>query len=227
MLPFALEEDRACVPSSHQLIHLHSGGPHSRENECHRQPSLPPKPDPSHGVVTQPRDHETAVPPLGLSPCGPIHNKMEYKASNLRVSGSRSRSVSSGCTVSVLAEPVGLRLSVASTPHQGSDQAVPIQCLTAFCGSSLAGPALVSRPSESVSQPSQAAASDGDPSKTTSVGQVPSGPRQTPATCLEAVRRSLREVRFSRDTAESIAAPQASSTKSIYDGKILSLPLFP
>ena len=46
-----------------------------------------------------------------------------------------------------------------------------------------------------------------------------SGPRQTPATCLEAVRRSLRETSFSRDSAEGIAVPQASSTKSIYDGK--------
>ena len=87
---------------------------------------------------------------------------------------------------------------------------MPIQCSTSSSGSSLASPALVSRPPGSVSRPSQAFASDGDLSKTTLVGQVPSGPWQTPATRLEAVRRSLGEAVFSRDTAENerMATPQ-------------------
>ena len=46
--------------------------------------------------------------------------------------------VSVGRFVSVLAESVGFQLSAASAPHQGSEQATPIQCLTASSGPSLA-----------------------------------------------------------------------------------------
>ena len=39
------------------------------------------------------------------------------------------------------------------------------------------------------------------------------------ASCLNAVRRCLREAKFSRETADRIAAPQVPSTKYVYDGK--------
>ena len=120
-----------------------------------------------------------------------LWDQMEHQASDFRVSGSRSQSASSRWPLSDLAEHVGICLSASSAPHQGSDQAVQIQCLTPSCGPSLADPALVSRPPGSVNQQSQAISSDGDSSQTTSVGQIPSGPRQATAACLEAVMRCL------------------------------------
>ena len=101
-------------------------------------------------------------------------------------------------------------------------------------------PALVSVSPGSVHQPPLAPASEGDSFQTTAVRQVAPVSRQATAKHLEAVRRSLEEAQFSRETADRIVAPKAHpqrpsmmendtfSVLGVVDGtQILSLPLFP
>ena len=103
-----------------------------------------------------------------------------------------------------MAEPVRVCLPVSSAPHQGPDRAVSIEHPVSPCGFSLAAPTwfqdLLDLP-------------------WITLNGCQTDSRQVAAPHLEDVRRLLSEAGFSRKILERIAAPQAPSTMSIYDGK--------
>ena len=154
--------------------------------------------------------HETHVLPLGLPLRGSVCHQVECQSANLGVASAGSSGPGSGYPLPSVAGPLGLHLSTSLAPWQGSDLAAPIQC-SASPGSSLVpGPVEVS-----INQPRRLLVTE-------TLLRQPWSYRflQNPG------RLQLYAWRLSGDPSvrldspvDRIAAPQASSTKSVYDGK--------
>ena len=209
-------EDHDLVPS---LSHNIESQTHSRVSECDGRPSVQVQPSAVNRMVTASTDVQTDLPKVVHTSCRPICHSSEPQTSTVRVSSPRPKGLGHGCSEHKLDRSHCLCLPSDGSPSQGDPKNQTMLLPDHRNSPRLARDALVLGPS---------AALNIDPTKTSSVNNssqtVPQlyVPQQSTASQPpHLVSRSgqLQEQGFSVEVAERIAAPQRSSTRTIYKSK--------
>ena len=209
-------EDHDLVPP---LSHNFKGQTHSRVSECDGRPPIEVQPSAVNRMVTASTGVQTDLPEVVHSSCGPVCHSSEPQTPSLHVSNPRPKGLGHRCSEDKLDGSHCLCLPSDGSPSQG-DPKNPAIPLPDHCKSPrLARDALVLGPSAALNR---------DP--TTAPG-VNNSPQAVPQVCLpqqsataqhpRLVSKSgqLQEQGFSVEVAERIAAPQRSSTRTIYRSK--------
>ena len=183
-------EDHDLVPS---LPHNIESQAHSRVPECDGRLTVQVQPSLSH------------------SP--------EPQTSTVRISCPRPKGLGHRCSKHKLDEPHGLCLPSYGSPSQGDpkDQAMPLP--DHHYSSRLARDALVLGPSAALNRDPTTTPSVNDPTQTVPQVCVPQQPTTAEPPRLVSRSGQLQEQGFSVEVAERIAAPQRSSTRTIYKSK--------
>ena len=192
---------------------------HSRVSECDDRPSIQVKPSPVNRMVTASAGVQTDLSQVVHPSCRSICHLSEPQSSTVCISSPRPKCLRHRCSEHKLVGSHCLCLPSHGSHSQGDPKNQAIK-LPDHCNSPrLARDALAVGPS---------AALNGDPTSTTS---VKNSSQTVPQLCVSQqsttsqpprlVPRSgqLQEQGFSVEVAESIAAPQRSSTRTIYKSK--------
>ena len=170
-------------------------------------------------MVTASTGVQTDLPEVVHSSCGPVCHSSEPQTPSLRVSNSRPKGLGHRCSEHKLDRSHCLCLPSDGSPSQGGpkNQAMP---LPDHCNSPrLARDALVLGPNAALNRDPTTTPGVNDSTQT--VPQVcvlqQSATSQPPH--LVSRSRQLQEQGFSVEVAERIAAPQQSSTRTIYKSK--------
>ena len=179
--------------------------PHSRVPECDGRPSIQIKPSAVNRMVTTSADVQTDLPKVVHTSCRLICDSSEPQTSTVHISCPRPKGLGHRCSEHKLANAYCLCLPSYGSPSQGDpkDQAMPLP--EHRNSPRLARDALVLGPSAALNRDP----SVNDPTETVPQVCVP----QQPTTA------ELQEQGFSVEVAERIAAPQRSSTRTIYKSK--------
>ena len=192
---------------------------HSRVSEYDGRPSILVEPSAVHRVVTASTGVQTDLSKVVHPSCRSICHSSEPQSTTVHVSSPRSKGLGHRCSKQKLDGSHCLCLPSNGSPSQGDPKIQAVQ-LPDHCNSPrLARDALVLGPS---------AALNGDPTPATSVNnssqtvpQLCVSQQSTTSQPPRLVSRSgqLQEQGFSVEVAERIAAPQRSSTRTIYKSK--------
>ena len=192
---------------------------HSRVSECDGRPPIQVQPSAVNRMVPAPSGLQANLPKVVHPSCRLIRYSPESQTPSICVSYPRPKGLEHRCSEHKLDQPHGLRLPSYGSPSQGDpkDQAMP---LPDHCDSPrLARDALVLGPSAALNRDPTTTPSVNDPTQTVPQLCVPQ--QSTTAEPPRLVSRSgqLQEQGFSVEVAERIAAPQRSSTRTIYQSK--------
>ena len=207
-------EDHDLVPS---LSHNIKSQTHSRVSECDGQPSVQVEPSAVNRMVTASAGVQTGLSKVVHSPCRSICYSSEPQTSTVRISSPKC--LEHRCSELKLDGSHYLCLPSDSSPSQGDpkNQAMPLP--DHRNSPRLARDALVLGPSAALNR---------DPTTTSGVNnssqtfpQLCVSQQSTTSQPPRLVSRSgqLQEQGFSVEVAERIAAPQRSSTRTIYKSK--------
>ena len=209
-------EDHDLVPSLPDNIKSQT---HSRVSECDGRPSVQVEPSPVNRMVTASTGVQTDLFQVVHSSCRSFCRSSEPQHSTLRLSSPRPKCLGHRCSEHKLVGSHCLCLPSHGSPSQGDPKSQAIQ-LPDHCNSPrLARDGLVLGSSAALNR---------DPSSTSSVKNsyqtVPQlcVPQQSSAfqpPRLLSRSGQLQEQGFSVEVAERIAAPQTSSTRTIYKSK--------
>ena len=206
-------EDHDPVPS---LPHNIESQAHSRVPECDGRPTVQVQPSAVNRMVSASAGVQTDLPEVVHTSCKLICHSPEPQTSTVRISCPRPKGLGHRCSKHKLH---GLCLPSYGSPSQGDpkDQAVPLP--DHRNSPRLARDALVLGPSAALNRDPTTTPSVNDPTQT--VPQVCVSQQPTTAEPPRLVSRSgqLQEQGFSVEVAERIAAPQRSSTRTIYKSK--------
>ena len=209
-------EDHDLVPS---LPHNIKSQGHSRVPECDGQPTVQVQPSAVNRMVSAPAGVQTDLPEVVHTSCRLICHSSEPQTSTVRISCPRPKGLGHRCSKHKLDQPHGLCLPSYGSPSQGDpkDQAMPLP--DHRDSPRLARDALVLGPSAALNRDPTTTPSVNDPTQT--APQVCVSQQPTTAEPPRLVSRSgqLQEQGFSVEVAERIAAPQPSSTRTIYKSK--------
>ena len=209
-------EDYDLVPS---LSHNIESQTHSRVPECDGRPPVQVKPSAVNRMVTASTGVQTDLPKVVHTSCRLICHSSEPQTSTVRISCPRPKGLGHRCSEHKLDESHCLCLPSYGSPSQGDlkDQAMPLP--DHRNSPRLAGDALVLGPSAALNRDPTTTSSVNDPTQT--VPQVCVPQQTTTAQPPRLVSRSgqLQEQGFSVEVADRIAAPQRSSTRTIYKSK--------
>ena len=209
-------EDHDRVPS---LSHNLESQTHSRVSECDGRPSVQVKPSAVHRMVTAYAGVQTDLPKVVHTSCRLICHSSEPQTSIVHISCPRPKGLGHRCSEHKLDGSHCLCLPSNGSPSQGDPKNQAMLLPDHRNSPRLARDALVLGPSAALHR---------DPTTTSSVNNssqtVPQlcVPQQSTASQLpRLVSRSgqLQEQGFSVELAERIAAPQRSSTRTIYKSK--------
>ena len=170
-------------------------------------------------MVSASADVQTDLPEVVHTSCRLICHSPEPQTSTVRISCPRPKGLEHRCSKHKLDQPHGLCLPSYSSPSQGDpkDQAMS---LPDHCDSPrLARDALVLGPSAALNRDPSTTPSVTDPTQTVPQACVPQQPTTAEPPRLVSRRGQLQEQGFSVEVAERIAAPQRSSTRTIYKSK--------
>ena len=206
-------EDHDLVPP---LSHNIKGQAHSRVSECDGRPLIQVQPSAVNRMVTASTGVQTDLPEVVHSSCGPVCHSSEPQTPSLRVSNPRPKGLGHRCSEHKLDGSHCLCLPSDGSPSQGDpkDQAVPLP--DHRNSPRLARDALVLGPSAALNR---------DPTTTPSVNDYSNSPTSMCSTTIPNSSTSmpgvgqLQEQGFSVEVTERIAAPQRSSTRTIYKSK--------
>ena len=202
-------------PLSHNL----ESQAHSRVPECDGRPTFQVEPGPVDRMVTSSTGVQTDLPKVVHSPRGPLCHSSEPQAPSVRVSYPRPPGLGHRCSKHRLDGSHCLCLPSNGSPSQGDPKNQAVHLPDHSNSPRLARDALVLGPSAALNR---------DPSATPGVDNTPQAVPQLRVPQLPAapqpprlVSRSgqLQEQGFSVEVAERIAAPQRSSTRTIYKSK--------
>ena len=209
-------EDHDLVPS---LPHNFESQAHSRVPECDGRPTVQVQPSAVNRMVSAPTGVQTDLPEVVHSSCGLICHSLEPQAPTVRVSYPRPKGLGHRCSKHRLDQPHGLCLPSYGSPSLGDpkDQAMPLP--DHRDSPRLARDALVLGPSAALDRDPATTPSVNDPTQTVPQVCVPQQPPAAQPPCLVSRSGQLQEQGFSVEVAERIAAPQRSSTRSIYKSK--------
>ena len=151
--------------------------------------------------------------------CRLICHSPEPQAPTVRVSHPRPKGLGHRCSKHRLDQPHGLCLPSYGSPSQGDpkDQAMPLP--DHRDSPRLARDAPVLGPSAALNRDPTATPSVNGPSQTVPQVCVPQQPPAAEPPCLVSTSGQLQEQGFSVEVPERIAAPQRSSTRTIYKSK--------
>ena len=209
-------EDYDLVPS---LSHNIESQIHSRVPECDGRPSIQVKPSAFNRMVTTSTGVQTDLPKVVHTSCRLICHSSEPQTSTVRISCPRPKGLGHRCSKHKLDEPHGLCLPSYGSASQGDpkDQAMP---LPDHCNSPrLARDALVLGPSAALNRDPTATSGVNDSSQTVPQLCVPQQSTASQPPRLVSRSGQLQEQGFSVEVAKRIAAPQRSSTRTIYKSK--------
>ena len=209
-------EDHDLVPP---LSHNIKGQTHSRVSECDGRPPIQVQPSAVDRMVTASTGVQTDLPEVVHSSCGHVCHSSEPQTPSLRVPNPRPKGLGHRCSEHKLDRSHCLCLPSDGSPSQGDpkDQAMPLP--DHRNSPRLARDALVLGPSTALNRDPTTTPSVNDPTQT--VPQVCDPQQFATAQPPHLVSRSgqLQEQGFSVEVAERIAAPQRSSTRTIYKSK--------
>ena len=192
---------------------------HSRVSECDGRPPIQVQPSAVNRMVPAPSGLQANLPKVVHPSCRLIRYSPESQTPSICVSYPRPKGLEHRCSEHKLDQPHGLRLPSYGSPSQGDpkDQAMPLP--DHRDSPRLARDALVLGPSAALNRDPTTTPSVNDPTQTVPQLCVPQ--QSTTAEPPRLVCRSgqLQEQGFSVEVAERIAAPQRSSTRTIYRSK--------
>ena len=192
---------------------------HSRVSECDGRPPIQVQPSAVNRMVSAPSGLQANLPEVVHPSCRLIGHSPESQTPSICVSYPRPKGLEHRCSEHKLDQPHGLRLPSYGSPSQGDpkDQAMPLP--DHRDSPRLARDALVLGPSAALNRDPTTTPSVNDPTQTVPQLCVPQ--QSTTAEPPRLVSRSgqLQEQGFSVEVAERIAAPQRSSTRTIYRSK--------
>ena len=192
---------------------------HSRVSECDGRPPIHVQPSAVNRMVSAPSGLQANLPEVVHPSCRLIRHSPESQTPLICVSYPRPKGLEHRCSEHKLEQPHGLRLPSYGSPSQGDpkDQAMPLP--DHRDSPRLARDALVLGPSAGLNRDPTTTPSVNDPTQTVPQLCVPQ--QSTTAEPPRLVSRSgqLQEQGFSVEVAERIAAPQRSSTRTIYRSK--------
>ena len=209
-------EDHDLVPS---LPHNIKSQAHSRVPECDGRPTLQVQPSAVNRMVSAPAGVQTDLPEVVHTSCRLICHSPEPQTSTVRISRPRPKGLGHRCSKHKLDQPHSLCLPSDGSPSQGDpkNQAMP---LPDHCNSPrLARDALVLGPSAALNRDPTTTPSVNDPTQTVPQVCVPQQPSAAEPPRLVSRSGQLQKQGFSVEVAERIAAPQRSSTRTIYKSK--------
>ena len=209
-------EDYDLVPS---LSHNIESQTHSRVPECDGCPSIPVKPSAVNRMVTTSAGIQTDLPNVVHTSCRLICHSSEPQTSTVRISCPRPKGFGHRCPEHKLDESHCLCLPSYGSPLQGDpkDQAIPLP--DHRNSARLARDALVLGPSAALNRDPTTTSSVNDPTQTVPQVCVPQQPPTAEPPRLVSRSGQLQGQGFAVEVAERIAAPQRSSTKTIYKSK--------
>ena len=218
-----LSRDVRPTVENHDLVpsppHNLEGQTHFRVSECDGRPPVQIKSGTGNRMVTTPTGVQTDLSKVVHSPCGPVRHSSEPQATTVRLSHPRPLSLGRRCTEHKLDRSHGICLPSNGSPLQGDpkDKAMPLPDHSN--SPRLARDALVLGPSAALN--SNPSATSGVNNTTQTVPQVcvPQQSTTSQPPCLVSRSGQLQEQGFSAEVAERIAAPQRSSTRTIYKSK--------
>ena len=148
--------------------------------------------------------------------CQWFSHSSEPPTSTVRISCPRPKGLGHRCSEHKLDEPFGLCLPSYGSPSQGDpkDQAIPLP--DHRNNPRLARDALVLGPSAALNRDPTTTPSVNDPTQTVPQLCIPQQPTTAEPPRLVSRSGQLQEQGFSVEVAERIAAPQQSSTRTIY-----------
>ena len=209
-------EDYDLVPS---LSHNIESQTHSRVPECDGRPAIPVKPSAVNRMVTTSAGIQTDLPKVVHTSCRLICHSSEPQTSTVRISCPRPKCLGHRCSEHKLDESHCLCLPSYGSPSQGDpkDQAMPLP--DHRNSPRLARDALVLGPSAALNIDPTTTPRVNDPTQTVPQLCVPQQPTTAQPPRLVSRSGQLQEQGFSVEVAERIAAPQRSSTRTIYKSK--------
>ena len=209
-------EDHDLVPS---LPHTIESQPHSRVPECDGRPTVQVQPSAVNRMVSASAGVQTDLPEVAHTSCRLICHSPEPQTSTVRISCPRPKGLGHRCSEHKLDEPHGLCLPSYGSPSQDDpkDQAMPLP--DHRNSPKLARAALVLGPSAALNRDPSTTSSVNDPTQTVPQLCVPQQPTTAEPARLVSRSGQLQEQGFSVEVAERIAAPQRSSTRTIYKSK--------
>ena len=209
-------EDHDLVPS---LPHNIESQAHSRVPECDGQPTVQVQPSAVNRMVSASAGVQTDLPKVVHTSCRLICHSPEPQTSTVRISCPRPKGLGHRSSKHKLDQPHGLCLPSYGSPSQGDpkDQAMPLP--DHRNSPRLARDALVLGPSAALNRDPTTTPSVNDPTQTVPQVCVPQQPTTAQPPCLVSRSGQLQEQGFSVEVAERIAAPQRSSTRTIYKSK--------
>ena len=209
-------ENHDLVPSLQDNI---KSWTHSRVSECDGRPTVKVKPGPVNRMVTASAGVQTDLSQVVHPSCRSICHSSEPQTATVRVSSSRPECLGHRWSEHKRVGSHCLCLPSYGSPSQGDLKDQTMQ-LPDHCNSPrLARDALVSGPSAALNRDPTSATSVNNSSQTVPQLCVSQQSSKSQSQCLVSRSGQLQEQGFSVEVAERIAAPQRSSTRTIYKSK--------
>ena len=213
-----------CTPvENHDLVpsfshHIESQA-HSRVPECDGRPTFQVESGTVDRMVTTSTGVQADLPKVVHSPRGPICHSSEPQASTVRFSYPRPEGLGHRCSKHRLDGSHCLCLPSNGSPSQGDPKNQTMQLSDHTNSPRLARDALVLGPSAALNRdPTTTPRVDNTPQAVPQL-RVPQEPAAPQPARLVSRSGQLQEQGFSVEVAERIAAPQWSSTRTIYKSK--------
>ena len=201
------------------LSHNIKSQTHARVSECDDRPSIQVEPSTVNRIVTASARVQTDLSKVVHSSCRSICHSPEPQTSTVRISCPRPKGLGHRCSEHKLDGSHCLCLPSNGSPSQGDPQNQAMPLPDHRISPRLARDALVLGPSAAVNRDPTATSGVNDSSQT--VPHLCVSQQSTTSQPPRLVSRSgqLQEQGFSVEVAERIAAPQRSSTRTIYKSK--------
>ena len=192
---------------------------HSRVSECDGRPPIQVQPSAVNRMVPAPSGLQANLPKVVHPSCRLIRYSPESQTPSICVSYPRPKGLEHRCSEHKLDQPHSLRLPSYGSPSQGDpkDQAMPLP--DHRDSPRLARDALVLGPSAALNRDPTTTPSVNDSTQTVPQLCVPQQSATAEPPRLVSKSGQLQEQGFSVEVAERIAAPQRSSTRTIYRSK--------
>ena len=188
-------------------------------SECDGQPSVQVEPSAVNRMVTASAGVQTDLPKVVHTSCRPICHSSEPQTSTVRISCSRPKGLGHRCSEHKLDGSHCLCLPSNGFPSQGEPKNQTMQLPDYRNSPRLARDALVLGPSAALNRDPTTTFSVNNTSQTVPQLCVPQQSTASQPPCLVSRSGQLQEQGFSVEVVERIAAPQRSSTRTIYKSK--------
>ena len=219
----SLTRDMRPSMENHELVssiqNISTCQTHSRVPKCDRGLPVQINSNSVNGVVTTPSGVQKNLHKVVHTSGGSLCHSAKPQVATIRLSSSRSKRMEHRCSKHKLVKPCSLCLPSNSSTSKSNTKCPPVQLPPNPDSPGLAGHALVLGSGPSISGNSTSVVCI---SKSTQAVKQPGVSPQSAIPqppCLVSRSEQLQEQGFSSEVAERIAAPQRSSTRSIYQAK--------